>query len=83
MLLVLLSLAAAPLPAAALPAAPPAKDCRTVEVRQAAGTPGRFVPLGTLPPGNLYLALDRRIDRCLVPVTVATTIPAANGVDAR
>lgn len=80
MLLALLSLAAAPVPA---PAAEPAKTCRTVEVRHTAATPGRFVPLGSLPPGQLYLALDRRIDRCLVPVTVSSSIPAANGVDAR
>lgn len=80
MLLALISLTATPVPA---PAAEPPKPCPTVEVRQAAGTPGRFVPLGSLPPGNLYLALDRRIDRCRVPVTVSTSIPAANGVDAR
>lgn len=51
---------------------PPAPPCPDPIVHHAAAPAGRAKPLDRQPPANLYLAVERRIDKCLAPVIVRT-----------
>ncbi len=61
--------------AALAPPSPPqsaAPRCPDPIVHRAAAPIGRATPLDRQPPASLYLAVERRIDKCLAPVIVRT-----------
>ena len=67
---------AAPVPKVPVPVAgKPLPECPDTALRHATGTkmPG-VQRLGDLPPANQYLAVDRAVGGCRIPLVVATGI---------
>ena len=61
---------AAPAPGAGTPIQNP-QYCLNTKIHQAdADTRAKVKSLGELPPGNAYLAVDFRVNRCQVPVMI-------------